>query len=65
MTGRFGEDFVDSFLASESVQGGAGISVDRASGVLTISTRRRAGVCGAPDLLRVRRPTRLRTRASR
>ena len=30
------EDFVDSLLASESVQGGAGISVDRAGGVLTI-----------------------------
>ena len=42
------EDFVDSLLASESVQPGAGISVDRASGVLTISTGGAQASVGLP-----------------
>ena len=42
------EDFVDSLLASESVQPGAGISVDRAGGVLTISTGGAQASVGLP-----------------
>ena len=41
-------DAVDSFLASESVQGGAGVSVDRSGGVLTISTGGAQASVGLP-----------------